>query len=62
MEGVEGTVYRPPAVSARPRVDLEQGLVGFARFTRGRTGARVFTLVFVAIYLMILIQTLSTIV
>ncbi|MBP2365035.1 hypothetical protein [Pseudonocardia parietis] len=61
-QGVEGPVYRPPAVSARPRVEPEPGLIGFSRLTRGRTGARVFTLVFVGIYLVILVQTLSTIV
>ncbi|WP_226361559.1 hypothetical protein [Pseudonocardia sp. ICBG1142] len=57
-----GTVYRPPAVSARPPVDLDEGLLGFSRLTRGRVGARVFTIVFVLIYLVILVQTLSTIV
>ncbi|MEU9818283.1 hypothetical protein ACIGG9_02755 [Pseudonocardia alni] len=57
-----GTVYRPPAVSARPPVDLDNGLLGFSRLTRGRIGARVFTIVFVLIYLVILVQTLSTIV
>lgn len=57
-----GTVYRPPAVSARPPVDLDNGLLGFSRLTRGRAGARVFTIVFVLIYLVILVQTLSTIV
>lgn len=57
-----GTVYRPPAVSARPPVDLDNGLLGFSRLTRGRVGARVFTIVFVLIYLVILVQTLSTIV
>lgn len=60
--GAQGPVYRPPAVSARPRVEPEPGLVGFSRLTRGRAGARVFTLVFVGIYLVILVQTLSTIV
>ena len=58
----DGPVYRPPAVSARPRVDLEPGLVGFSRLTRGRTGSRVFTLFFVGIYLVIIVHTLSTIV
>ncbi|MBC3194694.1 hypothetical protein H7X46_26950 [Pseudonocardia sp. C8] len=58
----EGPVYRPPAVSARPPVDLEPGLLGFSRLTRSRTGARAFTLFFVAIYLVILVQTLLTIV
>ncbi|WP_224387644.1 hypothetical protein [Pseudonocardia sp. ICBG1293] len=57
-----GVVYRPPAVSARPPVDLDNGLLGFSRMTRGRIGARVFTIVFVLIYLVILVQTLSTIV
>ncbi|MFP5069124.1 hypothetical protein ACLFMI_05610 [Pseudonocardia nantongensis] len=48
-------------VSARPRVDPEPGLVGFSRLTRGRTGARAFTVFFVLVYLVIAIQTLSTI-
>lgn len=60
--GIDGPVYRPPAVSARPPVDLDPGLIGFSRLTRGRTGARVFTLFFVAVFLVILVQTLSTIV
>lgn len=58
----DGPVYRPPAVSARPRVEPDPGLVGFSRLTRGRTGARAFTLCFVVIYLVIVVQTLSTIV
>ncbi|MFP5019300.1 hypothetical protein [Pseudonocardia phyllosphaerae] len=53
--------YRVPALPARPPVDLEPGLVGFSRLTRGRTGARVFALCFVLIYLVIVVQTLISI-
>ncbi|MEV1293879.1 hypothetical protein [Pseudonocardia sp. NPDC049635] len=57
----QALIYRPPAVPARPPVELEPGLIGFSRLTRGRHGARAFTLAFVAIYLVIVVQTLSTI-
>ncbi|WP_300015120.1 hypothetical protein [Pseudonocardia sp.] len=60
-------VPRPPATPApppvrhhparaRPPVAPEPGILGLSRLARGRIGSRLFTLFFVAVYAVILIQ------
>jgi hypothetical protein len=48
--------------ASRPRVDPDPSLFGFARHTRGRIGARLFTLFFVLVFALILVQTIASIV
>lgn len=54
----------PPAphpARARPPVAPEPGILGLSRLTRGRVGSRLFTLFFVAVYAVILVQMFITI-
>lgn len=44
----------PPPSCARPRVDVEDGIIGLSRWTRSRVGSRLFTLFFVAVFALIL--------
>ncbi|TCK27845.1 hypothetical protein [Pseudonocardia endophytica] len=50
------------ARASRPRVEPDPSLFGFARHTRSRLGARVFTLFFVLVFALILVQTIASIV
>lgn len=47
---------------ARPRVVEEPGILGLSRLTRGRVGSRLFTLFFVAVFALIFVQMLVTLV
>jgi hypothetical protein len=46
---------------ARPPVSAEPGILGLSRLTRGRVGSRLFTLSFVAVFALILVQMLVAI-
>ncbi len=48
--------------AARPRVDPDPALFGFARHTRGRLGGRLFTLFFLLVFALIAVQTIASIV
>ncbi len=48
--------------ASRPRVEPDPSLFGFARHTRGRLGGRLFTLFFVLVFAVIVIQTVASIV
>jgi hypothetical protein len=48
--------------ASRPRVEPDPSLFGFARHTRGRLGGRLFTLFFVLVFTVIVIQTIASIV
>jgi hypothetical protein len=50
------------ARAARPRVEPDPSLFGFARHTRGRLGARVYTLFFMLVFALIIVQTIASIV
>jgi len=52
------TPSRP--LRARPPVQPEPGILGFSRYTRGRRGSRLFTLFFVCVYALILVQLIVT--
>ncbi len=56
---------RPPVLHhparARPPVDPEPGILGLSRLTRGRVGSRLFTLFFVTVFGVILVQMLVAI-
>lgn len=45
-----------PRPDARPRIVEEQGILGLSRRARGRVGSRLFTLFFVFVFGLILIQ------
>jgi hypothetical protein len=45
----------------RPRVVEEPGILGLSRLTRGRVGSRLFTLFFVLVYLVIVVQMVAAI-
>jgi hypothetical protein len=53
-EGARDAVtQRSHELPPRPRVEVEEGILGFSRLTRGRFGSRLFTLFFVAVYAVI---------
>jgi len=47
---------QPPRVEARPRVVEDPGILGLSRRARSRFGSRLFTLFFVLVFAVILIQ------
>ncbi|MGH3566534.1 MAG: hypothetical protein ACRDRH_10975 [Pseudonocardia sp.] len=45
-----------PRLSARPRIEDDPGLLGLTRRSHSRVGSRIFTLFFVLVFAVILIQ------
>lgn len=58
----EAVVHRPPVLRARPPVVDGPHILGLSRRTRGRWGSRMFTLLFVAVYALILGHLVFTLV
>lgn len=52
---------RPPGPPPRPRIDVEPGILGLSRLTRGRFGSRLFNAFFVLVFALIIIQMISAI-
>jgi hypothetical protein len=50
-----------PGVPPRPRIVEEPGILGLSRRTRGRFGSRVFTLFFVLVFALIVVQMVVSI-
>ncbi|MDN5750967.1 MAG: hypothetical protein L0H64_21075, partial [Pseudonocardia sp.] len=53
---------RRPGSRARPRVVVEDGILGQSSLTRGQVGSRLFTLFFVAVFALIFGQLVFTLV
>ena len=45
----------------RPRIVAEPSILGLSRLTRGRFGSRVFTLFFVFVFTLIVVQMIASI-
>ncbi len=50
-----------PGAPPRPRIVEEPGILGLSRRTRGRFGSRVFTLFFVLVFALIVVQMVVSI-
>lgn len=51
----------PPGPPPRPPVDDDPGILGISRLTRGRVGSRLFTLFFVLVFTVIVVQMVAAI-
>ena len=50
-----------PTMPPRPRIVAEPSILGLSRLTRGRFGSRVFTLFFVFVFTLIVVQMIASI-
>ena len=50
-----------PTLPPRPRIVAEPSILGLSRLTRGRFGSRVFTLFFVFVFTLIVVQMIASI-
>lgn len=53
---VVGPDGRVSAMDARPRIETEPGILGLSRRSRSRLGSRAFTLLFVVVFTLIVVQ------
>lgn len=51
----------PPGPTPRPRIVPEPSILGLSRLARSRFGSRLFTLFFVFVYALIVVQTVYAI-